>query len=108
MFPSGSHHQLISYELYLDPAALFPSRPSLRSTSGGYDFQEIAVSQQLCGHQLSVLPLCTDSPEIILTNTRLMNTSQALVWESFMYGLGRKLGFEFRNRHLESLMNTHG
>jgi len=109
MYPNGSGHQLSSYELYLDPETrAFPF--------------EVLSPRRVRNLRLSGecrLPSSTLTPALRHVTLNAITGNyfdqhpvdecfRGSHLESFSYGLGHRLGFELRDRHLESLISLSG
>ncbi|PCH33781.1 hypothetical protein WOLCODRAFT_147864 [Wolfiporia cocos MD-104 SS10] len=105
MYPSGSHHQLRGYELYLEPetkvtpfAVISPESIELLRLTGDCHLPASPHMPALCHLTLHAI---TGNHFDLHTVVQCFPGARL---ESFCYGHGDRLGFEFRNRHLESLI----
>lgn len=109
MYPSRNSQPLISYELFLDPETMV--QPFDAVYSG--EIQDLRLSGDC---HLPIPPKATPSLRHVTLHGVTGNSFDLRTLdeyfpgaqlESFSYAYCHKLGFEIRNRHLESLVNSH-
>ncbi|TFK57196.1 hypothetical protein OE88DRAFT_1650826 [Heliocybe sulcata] len=104
MYPGGCPAHLLSYELYVNPEAKvqllerIPSRGLQRLRLSGSC--QLLREQQTPGLRHLTIHGVTGS---YFDQRRLDDCFQGALLESFVYGMGHRLGFEIRNHHLLSL-----
>ncbi|KAL6304297.1 hypothetical protein BKA93DRAFT_826019 [Sparassis latifolia] len=109
MYPSGYPHHLTAYELFLDPETrvtpfevVLPQFIEVLRVTG-----ECRLPAAVCMPALRHLMLYGITGNHFDQHTVEESLSGCRL-HSFVYGLGHRLGFEIRNRHLESLTSVAG
>ncbi|KAI0931982.1 hypothetical protein AcW1_000755 [Taiwanofungus camphoratus] len=109
MYPDGCRHRLASYELFVDSETRVSAFEAISP-------QSVEVLRLSGDCRLPATPWTPALRQVTLYGITGNYFDQHAVdecfpgarLESFMYGLGHRLGFEIRNRHLESLAAISG
>ncbi|EPQ60739.1 hypothetical protein GLOTRDRAFT_90141 [Gloeophyllum trabeum ATCC 11539] len=106
MYPAACPLRLLSYELYLSPEVRVQALEQIRS----HHLRTLRLSgncQLLREHDTSSLRnlIITGVTGSYFDQRRLDQCFLDAPLESFMYGMGHRLGFEIRNHHLQSLVS---